>query len=89
VILDASIDKFATSLITDGAKFTVVVCNIEPERSTFWQQEWDADIFIDPHWFAMCWQHSRSAIVIWTPGVRQVIAEEARRTAKTEMVANW
>jgi hypothetical protein len=50
VVLEASTDKVASgSLIADGTKFTVAVCNIESDRWTFWQQEWDADMFIDPH----------------------------------------
>jgi hypothetical protein len=49
--------------------------NIGFERLTsFWQQEWDDGMFIEPHCCAMCLQHSRSASVISAPGERQAIA---------------
>jgi hypothetical protein len=43
-------------------------------RTSFWQQECEFGMFIEPHICAIRLQHSCSAAVISTPGVRQAIA---------------
>jgi len=63
------------SLVVGGTNWARVVRNIEFGcRTSFWQQECEFGMFIEPHLCAIRLQQSCSAAVISTPGVRQAIA---------------
>src|SRR5689334_22939462 len=65
----------AASVATCGATCAAAACNIGWGcRTSVWQHECEAGIFIEPQFCAICLQHSRSAVVISTPNVRQAIA---------------
>src|SRR5581483_7785855 len=65
----------AVSVATGGATCPAAACNIGWGcRTSVWQHECEAGIFIEPQFCAICLQHSRSAAVISMPNVRQAIA---------------
>lgn len=71
--LDRSVDT--ASVATGGTMCMLPTPNIEfGRRTSLWQQECDAGMFIEPHCCAICLQHSRSASVISAAELRQAIA---------------